>query len=240
MRRVWIILAALGAAGVTRAPAQAPRPTQLALDLGFVNTSGNSEVTTFNLGQKLTRTAGLWLFAQTAKVIYGETDGSATAESYEAGLRADHVIKDRLSAFTLLTYQRNTFAGVAARYAEGVGLSLRAIRAPRDSLSLEGSISANQERSTADVEKTFAATRSALAYKHLFGTAAFFTQALEWLANLNESEDQRINSETAFTAPLSRQISLKAAYVIRFDNQPEPGFEDTDRIFTTGVQIVFD
>lgn len=240
MRRLAIILLALVVAGTARSTAQAPKPTQLALDLGFVNTSGNSEVTTFNLGQKLTRTAGLWLFAQTAKVIYGETDGSATAESYEAGLRADYIIKERVSAFTLLTYQRNPFAGVAARYAEGVGLSLRAVRAPRDTLSVEGSVSANQERSTADLEKTFAATRAALAYKHLFGTAAFFTQALEWLANLNDSDDQRINSETAFTAPISRQISLKAAYIVRFDNQPEPGFEDTDRIFTTGVQIVFD
>jgi putative salt-induced outer membrane protein YdiY len=240
MRRVWITLLALGAAGAMRAPAQAPQPVQLTLDLGFVNTSGNSEVTTFNLGQKLGLTRGSWVFAQTAKAIYGETDGSATAEAYEAGLRGDYVIKERVSAFTLLTYQRNPFAGIAARYAEGVGLSLRALRAPRDSLNLEGSISANQERSTADVEKTFAATRAALAYKHLFGTAAFFTQALEWLSNLNDADDQRVNSETAITAPISRQLALKAAYVVRFDNQPEPGFKDTDRIFTTGVQIVFD
>ena len=49
-----------------------------------------------------------------------------------------------------------------------------------------------------------------------------------------------MNSETAITAPISRQIALKAAYVVRFDNQPEPGFLDTDRIFTTGVQIVFE
>jgi hypothetical protein len=27
--------------------------------------------------------------------------------------------------------------------------------------------------------------------------------------------------------------------LIRFDNLPEPGFEKTDRIFTTGIQIVF-
>ena len=72
------------------------------------------------------------------------------------------------------------------------------------------------------------------------GATAFFTQTLEALFNLQDSEDLRVNSETAITAPLSRQIALKASYVVRFDNQPEPGFEDTDRILTTGVQIVFD
>lgn len=219
---------------------QAPPPVQLTFDLGFVNASGNSEVTTLNLGQKLARSAGAWSFAQTLKVIYGETDGSATAESYDAALRADYVVKERVGAFGLLTYQRNPFAGVASRFAQGLGLSLRALRSARDSLSVEGSLSANQERSTAAVENTFAAARGALAYKHLFGTTAFFTQALEWLANLEDGDDQRINSETAITAPISRRIALKATYVVRFDKQPEPGFKDTDRIFTTGVQIVFD
>lgn len=219
---------------------QAPPPVQLTLDLGFVTTSGNSEVTTFNLGQKLSVTRGSWVFTQTAKVIYGETDGTGTAESYDAALRGDYTIKERVGAFGLLTYQRNTFAGLASRFSQGVGLTLRALRAARDSLNLEGSISANQERSTSAVENTFAAGRGALAFKHVFGAAAFFTQTLEWLANLEDSADQRVNSETAFTAPISRQISLKAAYLLRFDKQPEPGFEDTDRIFTTGVQIVFD
>ena len=219
---------------------QAPPPVQLTLDLGFVNTSGNSDVTTFNLGQKLSVTRGTWVFAQTAKVLYGETDGSATAESYDAGLRADYVVKERVSAFGLLTYNRNPFAGAASRFSEGVGVSLRALRAARDSMSVEGSVSANQERSTADVERTFGALRGALAYKHLFGTKAFFTQGLEVVLNMQDSEDLRVNSETAFTAPLSRQVALKASYVVRFDNQPEPGFNDTDRIFTTGVQIVFD
>lgn len=229
---------ALLAALALQAPARAP--VKLTVDLGFVTTSGNSNVTTFNLGQKLGFTTGPWAFTQTVKVIYGETDGTGTAESYDAGLRADYVIKERVGAFGLLTYQRNTFAGLASRYSQGVGLLLRALRAAHDSLSVEASVSANQERSTAAVENSFAAGRGAFAFKHVFSAAAFFTQTLEFLANLEDSADQRINSETAFTAPISRQIALKAAYIVRFDNQPEPGFEDTDRIFTTGVQIVFD
>lgn len=240
MGRVWIALTLLGGASAAPSAAQAPRPVQLTLDLGFVNASGNSDVTTLNVGQKLGWTRGAWVFTQTAKVIYGETDGAATAETYEAGLRGAYTIKGRLSAFGLLTYARDPFAGIASRYAQGVGLSLRAVRSTRDSLTVEGSVSANQERSTADVDKAFAATRAAVAYKRLLGAAAFFTQTLEWLANLQDADDQRLNSETALTAPLSRQVALKAAYVVRYDHQPEPGFQDTDRILTTGVQIVFE
>ena len=232
---LYVVLAA-----ITLQAAPPPPPVQLTLDLGFVNTSGNTDVTTFNLGERLAYTTGPWVFVQNAKALYGETDGSTTAESYDAGLRGDYVFKERVSAFGLLTYHRNTFAGIASRFSEGVGLGWRPITAPRDSLRLEAAISMNQERNIADVESNFAATRAALGYKHMFGAAAFFTQTLEALLNMEDTQDLRLNSETAITAPISRQIAMKASYVVRYDRQPEPGFEDTDRIFTTGVQIVFD
>jgi putative salt-induced outer membrane protein YdiY len=239
MRKIlFVLLAVVCSSSVARAQAAA-KPVQLALDFGLVNAAGNTNVTTFNLGQKLSYTAGAWVFAQTAKAIYGETEGAATAESYDASIRADRVLSPSLSLFGLGTYQRNPFAGIASRWGEGGGLAFRAVRAPRDSLTLEGSLAANQERSVAGVENGFTSARGALAFKHLFGTAAFFTQGLEWITDLGNSDDQRLNSETAFTAPLSRQVALKAAYVIKYDKLPEPGFETTDRILTTGVQIVF-
>jgi putative salt-induced outer membrane protein YdiY len=113
------------------------------------------------------------------------------------------------------------------------------VRSARDTLGVETALTAQRERSTANVEQSFAAARTAASFKHLFGPAAFVTQTLEWTANLETSDDQRVNSETALTAPLSRQIALRVSYLIRFDNLPEPGFEKTDRILTTGVQISF-
>jgi putative salt-induced outer membrane protein YdiY len=120
-----------------------------------------------------------------------------------------------------------------------VGLGWRTIQAPRDTLRLDAAITSNQETNLALVQSTFAASRASLAYKHVFGASTAFTQAVEWVTNLEDTDDQRLFSETALTAPISKQIALKATYVIRFDNQPEPGFKDTDRVFTTGLQIVF-
>jgi len=80
---------------------------------------------------------------------------------------------------------------------------------------------------------------TAASFKHRIGATAFWTETLEWVANLKTSGDQRVNSEAALTAPLSRQVALRLSYVMRFDNQPEPGFKKTDRILTTGVQIAF-
>ena len=234
-----VVLLAAVSLGGRAAPAQAPDPVKLAVDLGFVNTSGNSEVTTFNAGERLTYTTGRWTFGQLVAAIYGETDGSSTAEQYDAGVRAEYALGTHFMAFGGGTWFRNPFAGIASRFVEGAGLGWKAIQAARDSLRLESAITSNQETNLAQVQSTFAATRTALGYVHMFGAATSFTETVEWAANLEDGEDQRVMSQTALTAPISKQIALKVTYVIRFDNQPEPGFKDTDRVFTTGLQIVF-
>lgn len=234
-----LVVAALVALPGRAASAQDPDPVRLTVDLGFVSTSGNTAVTTFNMGEKLTYTTGRWTFGHAAASIYGETDGSSTAEQYDAALRAEYSLGPHFLAFAGATWYRNTFSGITSRFVEGVGLGWKAIQASRDSLRLDAAITANQETNLALVQATFAASRAGLAYQHLFGPSTAFTETVEWVSSLEDSDDQRVVSETALTAPISRQIALKATYVIRFDNQPEPGFKDTDRVFTTGLQIVF-
>ena len=237
--RCCLILAALVALAPAGVRAQDPSPVRLTVDLGFVDVSGNTNVTTLNLGQRVSYTTGRWTVAQSTGVIYGKSDGSATAEQYDAGVRADYAVINRLSVFVGAAYYRNVFAGLAERWSEGVGLAWQAFTVTRDSLQLEGAFVINQERNLADTRRTFGASRAALNFKHLLGDAAFVTQHLEWIASVEDSKDQRVNSETALIAPISKQIGLKVAYVIRFDNQPEPGKVDTDRAFTTGLQVVF-
>ncbi len=238
-RRAAMFLATAFVAAGGATAAQDAKSVTLTVDLGFVDVSGNTDVTTFNLGEKLAYPRGRWTFSQSAAVIYGQTGGGSTAEQYDAGVRADYALVARVSAFADVGYSRNVFAGIAQRWNQGVGLAWRAIAAPRDSVRFEAAFGLNQERNVAAVRRNFGASRAALDFKHTFGAAAAFRQAVEWIASVEDSRDQRINSETAITAPISRQIALKASYLLRFDNAPEVGKRDTDRVFTTGLQVVF-
>src|SRR5512146_539602 len=110
---------------------------------------------------------------------------------------------------------------------------------PRDLLDAEAGVGVVQQRSTARVDQSFGVGRAALSYKHSFTETALLQELLELLSNLKDSKDQLLNSETSLTAPLSKRIALKAAYLIRYDNLPEPGFKKSDRVFTTGIQILF-
>jgi putative salt-induced outer membrane protein len=228
-------LAAVALLGLCRAASA----QQLTLDLGFVNASGNANFTSLNLGEKLSDKIGRVVLTQNAKVLYGRTDGVTTTESYDAGARAQYGLTKRIGAYALLAFQRDPFAGLASRWLGGPGVAVALVQSAHDTLSVESGITSTHERNTADVTQSFAATRTAANFKHLFAGKSFLTEAVEWFANLKTSDDQRINSETALTAPLSRQIGLRVSYLLRFRNLPEPGFKKTDRIVTTGVQVAF-
>lgn len=209
-------------------------------DIGFVNTSGNTELTTINVGDKLELKTGSWAVVQNFGVIYGTNEGETSTSLWRAGLRGDRTISERLSLFVLSEFDRNTFAGIGSRYAESVGLAAKLIRGTRDKLDAElgvGYVWQNADGGGLDQE--FGAGRAALMYRHALNAKATFAQSIEFLPNLKTSDDLRINAETSLTAPLSAAIAMKAGYIIRYDGLPEPGFEKSDRILTTGLQVTF-
>lgn len=235
---VWLssALSLLAHATAAQTPADSFR---LAFDLGYVNTAGNTAVTTLNFGEHLSYLTGRWTLAHGLVVIEGRTHGVETAAQYKTDLRVDRALASRLGAYALGGYERNVFAGISRRLQEGAGLTAKLLVQPRDHLDAEAGLALIQQRNTALVDESFGAGRGALSYKHLFTETAVLQQLLELVSNLRDSKDQLLNSETSLTAPISKRIALKSAYLIRYDNQPEPGFKKSDRVFTTGIQIVF-
>ncbi len=241
MRRSVLLAPLALALAATALTAQDPAPvvTKITADFGYVQAAGNSQVTTTSVGQKLTQSRGRLGLEQTFNFVYGEQEGVVNTNFLRAGLRGDYKLGGHFSGFASVAYDRNSFAGIERRFEENLGIAWRAIGAPRDTLRIEAGASVTQQRSTAGVVQDFPAARAAFAYRHLFSETSYFLQTLEAIPNFKDTEDFRVNTESAVVAPISARIGLKLAYVVRFDHLPEPGFQKTDRIFTTGVQITF-
>lgn len=223
---------------VAVAPSEAPA-TSFTTDLGYVATTGNTRVSTVNVAERVIHTRGFWRFEQLFGVVYGEADGEENANLLRAAVGAEYALRPWVALATGGLYDRNRFAGIARRTEEYLGLVFRVRQAANDTLRLETGGSLTQQLGVDGVPNDFPAARAALWYKRAFGPSAFFLQTLETIPNLEETTDYRINSESAIVAPLSRRLALKLGYVIRFDNLPEEGFEKTDRIFTSGLQVSF-
>lgn len=238
-RAIWRSLAlALAIAVPAAVTAQdPPKPREFTADVGYVSTTGNSEVSTFNLGEKLILRAGRWEHKQQFGSVYASQDGRQTSNLLFTNWRSDWKFHPRLALFGFLGFDRNAFAGIARRFEEALGLSATLLTSASDTWTLEAGLAMNQQRTTDGSAIDFASVRSATAFRHHFTKTAYFQQSVEFLPSLEVSEDYRANLESALVAPLSTHVAMKLGYVVRFDNFPEPGRRKHDRIFTSGLQF---
>jgi putative salt-induced outer membrane protein len=247
MRRSLLLAVSLTALTSARLDAQAKAPprSEFSADLGFVSVSGNTSVTTLSLGEKWVRRMARWEFKQDMGAIYGKTEGTETSNLLKASVRGDYGLGANMALYARTAFDRNKFAGVKSRFAEGLGLVAKLKANDIDQLNVEGGFELTQQDNLDGTSGSFASLRGATSWKHMFSARAYFFQGLEFLPNLDDGEDYRINSETTLVAPLSSHVAMKASYQVRFDNLPSLNAAGTfplkksDRILSTGIQLTF-
>ena len=224
-------LALLGMLGLalSATPALAQKPsvkrTNWQADLGYVSATGNTDVTTVSIGDKIVRTVDAWTFTQTGAYIYGRTKGKESANQLRVGVRADAAFNGSVGAFAAVAYERNVYAGF--------NLS------KRDSLTIDGGGVLTVQENTLGERAQLPAARTAVNYKHAFTTKATVQHLSEVIPDVKAGGHFRLNSETAMVAPLSDHMSLKVRWATRFNSAPPTGFGTTDRVFTAGVQFAY-
>jgi len=225
--------------------ARKPPATEFNSDVSFVSVSGNTSITTLNVGERFIRRIAPWEFKQDLGAVYGKTDGTESSNLWRASLRADYGLGPRWAIYALTAFDRNKFAGIKSRFAEGVGAVARLIATDIDQLNIEGGFQVTQQRNLDGTNDHFNSLRGATSWKHVFSRGAYFFQSAEFLPNLDERKDLLVNSETAVVAPLSSHIGMKFSYLVRFDNLPALNasgtapLRKTDRILSSGIQISF-
>ena len=236
------LLAMLGLA-LSATPALAQKPsvkrTNWQADLGYVSATGNTDVTTVSIGDKIVRTVDAWTFTQTGAYIYGRTKGKESANQLRLGVRADAAFNGSVGAFAAVAYERNVYAGFNLRYDELLGIQWRAIRTAHDSLTVDGGGVLTVQENTLGERAQLPAARTAVSYKHAFSSKASVQHVSEVIPDVKAGGHFRVNSETAMVAPLSEHMSLKVRLATRFNSAPPTGFGTTDRVFTAGVQFAY-
>lgn len=232
-------LALAGALLLAAAPAATQSPDSLGLtgDIGVVNTAGNTDLTTINIGEEVRWRRGQLTLGQMFALVYGRSRGETTSSLWRAGVRSDYALSKAVSVYGRVAWDRDRFAGIARRFEEGAGVAIGLIRRTRDRLEVETGLALIQQRSTLATEDNFASSRGAATYTHHFTEATYVRQLVEATANLEDASDYRLTSESTLVAPLSSRLALKISYVVRYDHRPEPGFGTTDRLLTSGLQI---
>jgi putative salt-induced outer membrane protein YdiY len=201
-------------------------------ELSFVSTNGNSETTTlsgknlllYNFTDKL---SGEWKIA----ALKSEDDNETTAERYSTDLKFSYLFSERMYGGAVGGWLKDEFAGFDARYYIGPLLGYKFLVGPKHLLSGEVGINYAKEEYTDDTDSDFLEGRAFGLYEYVFTEKTKFTQSLEYLQDFDDTDNYKINSETALITALAGNFALKAGYEVRYQNRPIP--EDLDKTDTT-------
>ncbi len=237
-------VAGAGAAAVVTPPPPPPPFYTLHADLGYVNTSGNTNTQTLNLADQLAfNTSPFNKLSQTFALVYGTNSNKVQTSQWTAGLRDEYTFGKHVGVYGLFNFDRNTFAGIKERFEEGVGVAYIPIVSAHDKLELD--VGASYVNVTALVTDTTGATSDstdkyvALRNRHTFLKETYIQEAVEGIPDLQTSSNYRLTSQTDLVAPLSKHIAIKIGYGIKYAHLPPVGFQNMDRLFTSDLQFNF-
>jgi hypothetical protein len=92
----WLAIT-LSSAALSAQQADSTGPLKFTGTIGLVNTAGNSDVTTLNVGDRADYRAGEWGLAQLFNVVYGRNQGVTNTSIWNASLRGDRNLDRRLA-----------------------------------------------------------------------------------------------------------------------------------------------
>jgi len=209
-------------------------------EVGIVVTNGNSKSQSYNLKQSNTYGWAQNVIKFGASYLNVSSLGVTSAENWSFTLRYDRVLNPEWNIFVAQTASGDRFAGFNQKYASDLGAKYQIIKEETFSWFTEAGYRYSEEHRTDRHTHT----------QHL---GRLFTEAVknisvtssgklwvEYLPDLNKAKDYQINTEASISSILTDILSIKIAYLLKFDNVPAVKTAvKTDTVFTTNLVAKF-
>jgi putative salt-induced outer membrane protein len=239
------------------APAQAEeeKPKKKWIDeaeLSFVDTSGNSETSTFAaknlLKIKFTdKLEGEWDIAALKSQSTDKTTdrNKVTAERYSTNLKLSYLFTERFYSGLGTGWSRDEFAGLQNKNYVGAFVGYKFLTGPKHLLKGELGLNYVNEDYTKNKElknfkdKDFVEGRAFGLYEYALTEKTKFSQSIEYLGDFDDPNNYKVNSLSALTVAISDIFSIKPSYEIHYVNKVPVDINTTDRIVTVALVANF-
>jgi putative salt-induced outer membrane protein YdiY len=222
------------------APAAPKEPTPLwdtQVGASFVDTSGNSDTTTFGADFSLHRHWPVWTIESSANAVRTTASDVKTAERYLGMIRGQRKLTSILSLSAGERAERDRFAGIDFRSILDAGLGWALVRQPAWTLDGVTAIAWNHESPIFGPTRDDPVGLLQLSSRTPFSATADSTQRFTFYPDFRESGAYRAEAELAVQAALNSRLALKVGYVWRYSNAPVLGFEKNDQLTTASVVL---
>lgn len=236
--------------------AQAAEPSTAEVELGVIATSGNTESTSLKGKVTINQELENWknnyqldaLYKKDEVTIGDETTNKTTAQKLFVSAQGDYKLSEKHAAlFVYGSYADDRFSGFDYQSTIAIGYSDQLFSNAKSFLNYNigpGYTFSKTNDTTDDTgaviegdEENAAVLRLAAEYQYKFSDHAKFTQLLSTEAAFNSDDNTRSKSETAVSANLMGNLSMKAAFTVTHNSQVPDNKKKTDT--TTSITLVY-
>ena len=204
------------------------------VELGIVNTTGNTETETINAKAKAELEQEKWRHTVTFESLTSSDQNVSTAERYALNGQSDYKFGAHNYLFVMLGYEDDRFSGYDYRTTEALGYGRRVVDEPNLTLGLEIGPGARQSKLESGGSEDEMTLRGAAKLAWKISDTSSFTEDL----SSDVGEDTTITkSVTALTAQVNGSLATKLTYTIKNTSEVPVGVEKTDT--ETAVTLVY-
>jgi len=221
-------------------PAQAEYKNES--EAGVVIASGNSRSQSMSFKQD-----GKYLWSEKntlglkGSFLQSKSFGVLNSKRWDVALRYDRELSPRFSLFAGQGVESDRFAGFLQRYNSDLGpryviyreekawdwIAELGYRYSRERRTAGQVVNKQQARLYSEINRSWTATASSKLWA-------------EYIHDFSNSTDWALNAELSTTAAISSYLSVKLAYLLKYDHQPAPGAkEKKDTLYTTSLVAKF-
>ncbi len=207
------------------------------IDVGFSNTSGNTETSQYRLDSELSYRSGEKRFFLELLLNQGKTQGVKNENNWLSRLKFDKFLTKKWYTFVALSGEENEFKDINLRSTIGLGLGRQFMNSSLTQLSIE--ISANYVSSdfVSQGDTDYSASSWTFDFSRklgLLGTRVFHRNS--GVMGLSENDKLFVRSQTGLRFPIRKNLSATGQFDIDWDKTPATGRNSTDRktVFSIG------
>ena len=208
------------------------------LELSYVQTSGNTNTTTFS--SKLQGTAALSStesIKAKGSMLYSENENKTSANKYNLELDYNHMINEKLYAYMGINYIKDQLSDYDYRLNIGPGLGYKFLEDEIQTIDIQGGLDYAYDKYNNGLKDNYLAGRTELNYKYKFSQSVEFKQMLSYLASFEDGEKYFAVSDSAIGVKMTQNLSLGVSYNMDYTNKTEK--EKLDTKFLTSLIIDF-
>ena len=226
--------AAATAGAAESAKPDSPAPYKGNVEVGYVNTSGNTETKSLNAKAKVEALYNKWRQTLQLEALNSSSENVTTAERYLGSLKSDYRFSKRDYAFGLLNYENDRFSGYDYRASATIGYGRRVIDTTPLWLELEVGPGARRSKLNDDGTQDEAVVRLAGSLGWQVSKTSLFEQDL----STEIGDDASISrSVSALSTQILGRLAMKLSYTYRYTSTVPEGVKKQDT--ETSVTLVY-